>query len=368
MHTLKLASTNIPLSPEESYEASQLLGRSLFSALQLAREHEARNKQQNPYGDDKGILKIPFPSHLMQPKAAELTDSPYIEEKSDLEPQPAPGVLAHIKRNLGKYLGSYAGTAAGAGMGMNRAAIRNYHGLDAASATGKGGILGGLVGTGLGSMFDAATKQRHMEKALDSGGAKRKLVQDMYDSGELEKILNSPENQFKMGEEIDPDAGMFARAFNMQHHPARLLLGGQSGFRDAKKEHYMRHKANTEKELMNAQKEYIDLLSRIKTGEENETPCIDAFCNGIAHMTLFGKTATHKDVDISEGSVKRLASDMLGNVASPFRPVADMAAGGLLNTATGSAYLTYLMRKKMREQPDSYMNETQPTRVELQPY
>jgi hypothetical protein len=361
-------STPIPLSPEEAYQASQLLGRSLFSALQLARENEARNRKANPYADDN-VLRIPFPAHLMPQKAASLKDAPYQTAPSDIEPVPAEGDVAHIKRNIGKYLGSYGGTAAGAGIGTAMALRKNSRGLGAAAAgAGKGGLVGALLGTGLGSLLDQATAKSYKQKVLDSGEVKRKLVQQMYDSGELENILNSPENRYKMAEDIDPDAGVFARAFNTQQHPARLLLGGQSGFRDAKKDYYMRQRANIDKDLMHAQQEYIDLLSRIKTGSEEETPCVDAFCNGVAHMTLFGKTASYEDVDISDGSVKRLAGDMLGGLKHPFRPVADMAAQGLLNTASGTAYLTYLMRKQMRDRPDSYMEESQPTRVELQPY
>lgn len=360
-------STPIPLSPEESYQASQMLGRSLFSALQLAREHEARNRKMNPYGDEDNVLKIPFPAHLMPQKAASFGDAPYQTTPAEYEPVPQEGDVSHIKRNLGKYLGSYAGTAAGAGLGASMALRKNSRGFGGAAAgAGKGGILGALVGTGLGALADQGTKESYKNKVLDSGQVKRKLIQQMYESGELENILNSPGS--KMAEDIDPDAGAFARAFSMQHHPARLLLGGQSGFRDAKKDYYMRQKQNIDKELMGAQQEYIDLLSRIKTGSEDETPCVDAFCNGIAHMTMFGKTASHDDVDISDGSVKRLASDMLGGLKKPFQPVTDMAAGGLLNTATGAAYLTYLMRKNMREQPDRYMEEAQPNRVELQPY
>lgn len=243
----KQASTPIPLSPEESYEASQLLGRSLFSALQLAHEQEARRNQaaQKMYNvEDDKVLKIPIPSHMMP---------------------------------------------------------------------------------------------------------SQKLAED-----------------YGMSEE----PGLFAKAFgNLNKHPVRMFVGGQSGFRDAKKDYYMQQKEQIQKELMEAQKEYIDTLSRIKTGEaEEHTPCVDAFCNGIAHTATFGKTATFKDVDIEDGSIKRMLSDVAGHAASPFRPVAEGAANTLLRTGAGTAYLTYLLRKKMREEPDKYMDEHLPTRVELQPY
>ena len=244
-HTTKKANTSIPLSPEESYLASQLVGRSLFSALQLAKEQELRKNRQmmNSGIDDDKVLKIPIPENLMP--------------------------------------------------------------------------------------------------------------------------------SHKVASEED-EPGVFQKAFgSMNRHPLRMLVGGQTGFKDAKKDFYMTQKAQLQKELMEAQKEYINTLSRIKTGSHTEeTPCVDAFCSGIAHMAVFGKTAEakEKDVDIEDGSVKRMLGDMTSSIASPFRPATDLAASGLLRTGTGAAYLTYLLRKKMREEPEAYMQDHLPTRVELQPY
>lgn len=238
----------IPLSPDEEYEASQLVGKSLFSAIQLAKEQERRrNKMMYSSGDpgDASVLRIPIPE--------ELVHAPKIGE--------------------------------------------------------------------------------HMEQ--------------------------------------DPEQGLFASAMgHMSRHPARIVFGGQQGFRDAKKDYYMGQKAQMQQELMDAQKEYIDTLSRIKVGSINEaeTPLVDAFCNGMAHAALFGKTASYKDVQIEDDSVKQMLQDLKTKAVKPLRPVGNYAAGGLLNTAAGTAYITYLLRKKMREQPESYLEEQLPTRVELQPY
>jgi hypothetical protein len=239
----KQSSTNIPLSPEEEQEASHLFGRSLFSAIQLAKEKALRSRMLSARGDteDANVLKIPLPAHLMtQPKIAEEFEDP----------------------------------------------------------------------------------------------------------------------------------GMLSRAFKMQNHPIQMLLGGQQGFGDAKKDFYMSEKARIQKELMSAQKDYIDLLGRIKTGSEYEdTPCVDAFCNGIAHEVMFEKVSSiAEDTQIEEGSVKRLLGDVAGLAKKPFQPAIDTAASGLLGTGAGAAYLTYILRKKMREQPDSYMQDALPTRVELEPY
>jgi hypothetical protein len=241
----KSANTEIPLSPEEQYEASQLFGKSLFSAMQLAKEQELRKKMMERSMNEANVLRVPIPENLLP---------------------------------------------------------------------------------------------------------SHKVAEDM-------DAYSNP--------------GLFARALKMQNNPVRMLAGGQTGFRDAKKEYYMQEKAQIQKELMRAQKEYIDTLTKIKTGSDNEdTPCVDAFCNGIAHMALFGKTAADDaaDVPMEEGSVRRLMGNVMDVAKKPFQPAIDTAAGGLMSTGAGAAYLTYLLRKRMREEPDKYMDETLPTRVELEPY
>jgi len=275
----KKADTNIPLSPDESYLASQLIGKSLFSALQLAKEQELRKNILEEKGRGLGgenILRIPIPQHLLPSQK-----------------------------------------------------LANEQPMDHAAS----------------------------------------------------------------------NPGVFARALKLNSHPVKKLMGMQGGFRDAKKEFFMREKEQIEKELMHAQKEYISLLERIKMGEERgeikkaqETPCVDAFCNGIAYAALFEKDAEELpdlapeikdlfdkvasmmkaaqpgDIDIADGSVRRVLGDILQGAKKPLQPAIDTAAGGLLTTAAGSAYLTYLLRKKMREEPEKYMQESLPTRVELQPY
>lgn len=240
--TSKQASTPIPLSPEERYHASQLVGRSLFSAIQLAKEQELARalERQKLQGEDERTLRIPIPKDLLPQKTAE-------------------------------------------------------------------------------------------------------------------------ENSSIMGQAIS----------QLHNHPIRMLVGGQEGFRNAQQDYYANQKKQIEQELMEAQKEYIDTLSRIKTAGETETPYVDAFCNGIAHTVQFGKFAEDRekdDVDIESGSLNRLLSDAAKVTTNPFRPAATAVAGGLMGTGAASAYLTYLLRKRMREEPDKYMEQHLPTRVELQPY
>jgi hypothetical protein len=238
----KQALTDLPLSPEEQYEASTNFGRSLFSALQLARAREAR-RQEEMFGntdlEDESVLRIPIPEHLMP----------------------------------------------------------------------------------------------HPQKTAAYG-----------------------------------DNSVLSRALRNQSHPLRMVMGGQEGFRDAKKDYFLQEKQRIQSELASAQKEYIDLLTKIKTGAHEETPHVDSFCNGIAYEAVFEKEAFHEDVPIEEGSVRRLLGEAVSVAKKPFDPAIDLAATGLLNTGSGAAYLTYLLRKKMREEPDAYMRDKLPTRVELQPY
>jgi hypothetical protein len=215
--------------------------------------------------------------------------------------------------------------------------------------------------TSFGSMYDDATKDNYREKARLNNQLR---LQNMY--------ADEGYGDFKQGSamEEEPEPGVFGRAFKSQQNPLRLLSGGQSGFRDAKKDYYIRQRGRINKELEAAQREYIELLGKIKTGEAQSvsTPYVDAFCNGIAYATLFDKEASHEDVDVSDGSMRRLMGGIMDQAKKPFQPIVDTAASGLLGTGTGAAYLTYLLRKSMREEPERYMQEGLPTRVELQPY
>jgi hypothetical protein len=193
--------------------------------------------------------------------------------------------------------------------------------------------------------------------------------------GEDERVLRIPIPESLLPRKTASDhSSIFGQAMNQLHsHPIRMLVGGQEGFRNAQQEYYLKQKKQIEQELMDAQKEYIDTLAKIKMGEEQSTPCVDAFCNGVAHAVIFGKTASFKeddDVDIEHGALKRMLGDATSAAPLPkfMRSAATSVAGGLMGTGAASAYLTYLLRKRMREEPDKYMQDDLPTRVELQPY
>jgi hypothetical protein len=361
--------TNIPLSPEESYLASQLLGKSLFSAIQLAKEKEYQQNllsNEAMQADGGNVLRIPIPKKLL----------PNPEGQKQASYAPSPEAMAAMQDLLA--YNNYVRKHGNPDTYDEKAQSGIAPFLDSVSASqdklhrsGNAGIMSILP-------FGKAHKQR------------KQYDQDIdWINSELRKSANDPSDALHMNHE----PGVIARALKLNTHPVKKLMGMQSGFRDAKKEFYLQEKANIAEELMNAQKDYVTLLERIKTGEEKEgrtssTPCVDAFCNGIAYGAIFEKAADEKglpsipkeivelfskvagaeNVDISDGSVGRLLKDTFGVVKKPFQPAVDTAASGLLATSAGTAYLTYLLRKRMREEPEKYMQEKLPTRVELQPY
>lgn len=438
----KQALTEIPLSPEERYHASQLVGRSLFSAIQLAKEQEQRRnmmlkKLHNT--EDEKVLRIPIPQSLMpQPKMGEevktysVLESPEGELSYRVKEPESLSTGKHRERNRGAYGGLAAGAALSAATGgaalpymlggatlgsiadtnpthtgmkysktVNHLDGTKEHIFELKEGKGLGAHLKRNAGKYLGTVgataaipFLPKSKSKlllplagllggsaidHVNELGDLEEMERdpNLQQDMLSSAKFYQDMKMRQLQKKYPElaakQAEDHTGIFADAFKQIHsNPVRMLVGGQQGFRDAKQEYYLQQKELIQKELMKAQKDYIDVLSKIKTGEleESSTPCVDAFCNGIAHMTLFGKTASHReeDIPIEQGSIGRLLGTMTGAVASPLKPAGTTIAKGLLGTSAGAAYLTYLMRKKMREEPESYLDQDLPTRVELQPY
>ena len=241
------AKTNIPLSPEEAYLASRLFGKSLFSAIQLSREHEMRNKMEGlddmgGYGSD--VLKIPIPINKLN------------KTSSDMD---------------------------------------------------------------------------------------------------------------------SPSPGLIGRALQFNRNPIRALVGGESGFQEGRHEYFHQMRSQIQKELAEAQRDYLSTLERIKTG--SETPLVDSFCNGIASEATMGdmlpKVAGHtaETVDISDGSIRRLLGKALGVAKKPLEPAINLGATGLVGTAAGSSYLTYILKKKLREKEQGgYMDNELPTRIELEPW
>jgi len=178
----------------------------------------------------------------------------------------------------------------------------------------------------------------------------------------------------KTSNEHEPAPGFIGRALRFNRNPIRALVGGETGFHEARREYFDSQRAQIQKELDDAQREYLETLQQIKQGEEN-TPNVDSFCNGLASEAtipeLISKTAgnTAEDVNISDNTIRRLLGNTLSFAKKPVEPLIDLGATGMAGTAAGSAYLTYILKKKLREKdPNSYYQTDIPTRVELEPY
>lgn len=446
----KSALTEVPLSPEERYLASQHVGRSLFGLIQLAKEKEMIEKKRNielaGEIEDSPALKIPIPIDMLPQKTAGLgsmvlpgvasrvlADTPLvpsdtvsvierpdgtIEQKVN-KPAPKPG-MSLPKGKIGIGAGLLAAGLPGAAVGgvlgsvldskdpykllpEHVKTVRHLDGsveriyapkeeqalanldIDTLLNKHKGKLLGA---GGAAALLSGSKKSLPLKLllaaplALAGGVVGKNLIDDPVDEIRKKEVLNNPkfkENVLKEIELLDrknkemskssSDQSMFANALaNLAEHPARNVLGAQEGFKQARKDYFIKQKMLLAQQLDDAQREYLETLKKIKVGEEAvETPLVDCFCNGVAHHASFGKTASQPDVDIEEGAFKRLLSD----VTAPARrnvPFLQPAANVAVNTAAASAYLTYLIKKKMREEPETYMYEKLPTRVELQPF
>ena len=216
------------------------------------------------------------------------------------------------------------------------------------------------------SLFSAIQLSKEMELA--------EKMRHPSDGGETLRIPIPMDRMGKLSEENAPSPGIIGRALRFNRNPIRTFVGGEAGFHEGRREYFDSMKAQIQRDLDHAQREYLGTLQQIKQGEE-ETPLVDMFCNGLAAEATMGdmlpKVAgnTAEDVNISDGSIKRLIGEGFGFARKPIQPVLDMGATGLLGTAAGSSYLTYILKKKLREkEQDNYTNTELPTRIELEPY
>ena len=298
------ANTPVPLSPEESYLASKLLGKSLFSAIQLNREMDrARALQQ---GEANDILRIPIPVQKM----GEEKEYGYVYDD--------------IKDILHRYdLGHLANLPDVEPDEDIVNGFRHHH-----------------------------FKSKHPIKHLLGKNPHKKYTE-------------------KKGEIEGEPPGIIGRALRFNRNPIRTFVGGESGFSEARREYFELEKRKIQEDLRKAQEDYLGVLQRVKQGAE--TPMVDAFCNGMATELVIPElnkaAATAEDVEIGDGSIKRLISNALGIARKPIQPALDLGATGLLGAAGGTGYLTYMLKKKMRERDsDRYMESSLPTRVELEPF
>jgi len=205
-----------------------------------------------------------------------------------------------------------------------------------------------------GSLFSAIQLNKEIEKVKQL--EKEKNLQDVL-------RIPLPVDKLKIAEESEP--GMIGRALRLNRSPIRFVAGADHGFQDAAHAFHMAEKAEIARQLEKAQREYLNVLQQIKTAEE--TPCVDSFCSGVAAEAMLGDMYKQADEEVSDGAIKRVLGDLLGLAKKPIQPVLDVGATGILGTAAGSGYLTYLLKKHMRGENNQPATEPEPTRVELVP-
>jgi len=205
-----------------------------------------------------------------------------------------------------------------------------------------------------GSLFSAIQLNQEMQRIRDL--EKRRDDQTL--------TIPLPMDKLKVAED-EGTPGIIGRALRFNRSPIRTFIGAERGFEGAKKDYYDAERAEIAKQLELAQKEYLHTLQRIKTGEE--TPCVDSFCSGMATELALGDVEKTAETDISDGSVRRVLGDILGIAKKPLQPAIDLGATGLLGTAAGSSYLTYLLKKQMRDSGRDQGFTGDPTRVQLVP-
>lgn len=207
-----------------------------------------------------------------------------------------------------------------------------------------------------GSLFSAIQMSKEMERMKQMEKAQ---------NGDQVLTIPLPTSKLKMAaEEAEP--GLIGRALRFNRSPIRFMVGAEHGFDEASNAYQMAEKAEIQRQLQAAQQEYLKTLEQIKMGEA--TPCVDAFCAGIAsEVTMADMHEKTAEDEIADGSIQRLLGDILGVAKKPVQPVLDIGATGLLGTAAGSGYLTYLLKKHMRGDSGKRQEAVEPTRVELVP-
>jgi hypothetical protein len=379
-----LANTPTPLSPEEAYLASKLLGKSLFSAIQLTKEVDRMKELQQHEAND--VLKIPLPVQKMGEEELDQNIT-YYKTEADIAGKRARG-FREKRDDINSYLMPLAGAAtAGLAVPAFRAKgielvrnlgksltdpkqidnVKNLRNRIARYLQQKpdtvysASLAAPVAGLGTASLYNsvrARSEDRNASKALKKTNEVRKNRAKSKTEKTADELEGKP-------------PGIIGRALRFNRNPIRTLVGGEAGFSEARREYYEMEKQQINKALRQAQEEYLSTLQSIKQGEE--TPLVDAFCNGMANQLtmpeLLKDAASAESVEIGDGSIKRLIKKTLGVATKPVQPVIDLGATGLLGTAGGTGYLAYVLKKKMREKDqDKFMTTELPTRVELEPY
>jgi hypothetical protein len=147
--------------------------------------------------------------------------------------------------------------------------------------------------------------------------------------------------------------------------PVTIGVGGLAGFHGAAKDYEHHERKHLEGELNKAEKEYLDLLSQVKVSSYQDTPCVDAFCRGMASMAISSPADIEKAAkdDMADGSIKRLLGDTLSPIAAPYHAAKHLAVGATTATALSAALATYMLKQKADRKQDGQA----PSRIEIEP-
>lgn len=146
---------------------------------------------------------------------------------------------------------------------------------------------------------------------------------------------------------------------------ASSLMGGFAGFNDASSLHEKLENEHYKHELANAEKEYLDALTKVKVGSDN-TPNLDAFCRGI--VNTISKTSEEiekkaKD-DMADNSIKRVIGKIISPVTNKLKPIKDTAKAVTFGIPLTSALAVYMLKNKQKQESEP---AKPPTTVELVP-
>lgn len=152
-------------------------------------------------------------------------------------------------------------------------------------------------------------------------------------------------------------------------HIAPIALSGMgfmNGFNNEKSTYDELERSHLQKQLDHEEKQYLHLLSRIKTSAE--TPLVDAFVRGV----LKTATSSEKEVadkiavdDAADGSLRQLFHDtVFSQVKKPFAHVVNTAKKLHEGMLLSSAITAFMLKQKLFDKPQS---QHTPSRVEIVP-
>lgn len=167
----------------------------------------------------------------------------------------------------------------------------------------------------------------------------------------------------------DRESGSFAKNLHGVLGPflgnvATQGLGAYNGFKNEHELYDKMESGHLQKQLDHAEKEYLRVLSQIKTS--SATPRVDSFVRGVLKVATSDEQEIAKmaETDPAEGALRNLFNDAItSRVRKPFDPAINFAKKLHEGTLLSSAIGTFLLRQKLQGQAP----QSTPTRIEIDP-